>query len=216
MKSLEHLFENNRKWAEKISQSDPSLLPELAKGQFPDILLIGCSDSRVPPNEILGLRPGKLFVHRNIANLLIHTDINCLSVLQYAIDVLKVKHIIICGHYGCGGINAALDKKPHGLIDNWLRHIHDIYKKYEKELGLIKDEGRRVDYLCELNVVEQVLNAASTPVVREARQRGQPLTIHGWIYQISDGLVKDLKISISCDDDLREILNQAGSSKNRV
>lgn len=208
MKPLEHLFENNRKWARGISKSDPSFFPELAKGQSPEILWIGCSDSRVPPSEILGLLPGELFVHRNIANLLVHTDINCLSVLQYAVDVLKVKHIIVCGHYDCGGIKAALDNKPHGLIDNWLRHIHDIYQKHENMLALIKDEAQRVDTFCELNVVEQVVNAAKSPIVQEAWLRGQSLNIHGWIYMLSDGLVRDRGISISCNEDLIEILRQ--------
>lgn len=180
-----------------MSLSDPTFFPKLAKQQSPEFLWIGCSDSRVPANEIVGLLPGELFVHRNVANLVIHTDMNCLSVLQYAVEILKVKHIIVCGHYGCGGVKAALESHPHGLIDNWLRHIRDVYRRKAQDLMRIVDEQQRVDRLCELNVVEQVTNVGNTTIVQEAWQRGQLLTIHGWIYGIANGLLKDLGVCLS-------------------
>lgn len=203
MKALLHLFEKNRKWADRISRSDPKFFTELAKGQSPGALWIGCSDSRVPPSEIMGLLPGELFVHRNIANLVVHTDMNFLSVLQYAVDVLKIQHIIVCGHYDCGGIKAALEAHPHGLIDNWLCHIHDVYKKNERVLKDIVDKQERLNRLIELNIAEQVNNIRTTPIIKEAWQRGQDITIHGWIYGISDGLLKDLEISVSSENDFR-------------
>jgi len=208
MKSLEHLFENNRKWVNQISRSDPTFFTKLAKGQSPEILWIGCSDSRVPPNEITGLVSGELFVHRNIANLVIHTDMNCLSVLQYAVDVLKVKYIIICGHYGCGGVKASLDSHPHGLVDNWLCNIRDVYKKNERELTGIADEEQRFDRLCELSAIEQVINVGNTTIVQDAWQRGQDLTIHCWMYGIADGRLRELEECVSSDKDLRQIANR--------
>lgn len=207
MKVLPQLFENNRKWALEISQSDPSFFSALAHQQTPQFLWIGCSDSRVPANEIIGLRPGELFVHRNVANLVIHTDMNCLSVLQYAIEILKVRHIIVCGHYGCGGIRAAFESTPHGLIDNWLRHIRDIEQRRSAELSRLPTAEEKIRRLCELNVIEQVSNVGNTTIVREAWQRGQAVTIHGWIYAISDGLLKDLDVAISSVAELMKIEN---------
>lgn len=207
MKVLPHLFENNRKWAAEISQSDPSFFSALAHQQNPEFLWIGCSDSRVPANEIIGLRPGELFVHRNVANLVIHTDMNCLSVLQYAVEILKVKHIIVCGHYGCGGVRAVFENIPHGLIDNWLRHIRDLYQRRTFELSQISTAEGKLNRLCELNVVEQVINVGNSTMVQEAWQRGQKLVLHGWIYAISDGLLKDLDVSISSVSDLMKLGN---------
>lgn len=207
MKTLSLLFENNRKWASQISETNPSFFSKLAQQQAPEFLWIGCSDSRVPANEIIGLLPGELFVHRNVANLVIHTDMNCLSVLQYAVEILKVKHIIVCGHYGCGGVKAALESQPHGLIDNWLRHIRDIHQRRAIDLLRFSTAEERINRLCELNVIEQVKNVGSTTIVQEAWQTGQMVTIHGWIYAISDGLLKDLDACISSIDDLARLEN---------
>ncbi len=192
MKTLQQLFNNNREWASEISQSDPSFFATLAQQQNPEFLWIGCSDSRVPANEIIGLRPGELFVHRNVANLCIHTDMNCLSVLQYAVEVLKVKHIIVCGHYGCGGVKVAMENKAHGLIDNWLRNIKDIYQRHREQLDAIIDNQDRLDRLCELNVMEQVVNICHTTIVQDAWRNKQELAVHSWIYSIDNGLLKDL------------------------
>ena len=208
MKNLSLLFENNRKWAAQISQNDPSFFPRLAQQQSPEFLWIGCSDSRVPANEIIGLLPGDLFVHRNVANLVIHTDMNCLSVLQYAVEILKVKHIIVCGHYGCGGVKAALESQSHGLIDNWLRHIRDINQRHGSDLARFSTEEARINRLCELNVIEQVKNVGNTTIIQDAWQREQMVTIHGWIYAISDGLLKDLDASISSVSELARLENQ--------
>ena len=191
-----------------MSRSDPAFFVRLAKGQSPEILWIGCSDSRVPPNEITGLLPGELFVHRNIANLVIHTDMSCLSALQYGVDVLKVKHVIICGHYGCGGVKSWLEGHPHGLVDNWLRHIHEVYIKNERELTAISNHQKRLDRLCELNTIEQAANAGNTTIVQEAWKRGQALTIHCWMYGIADGLLKEIAASISSDDYLKQIMKR--------
>jgi carbonic anhydrase len=195
MKSLKKLFENNRAWAEKIEKEQPGFFEQLSKQQNPEYLWIGCADSRVPANEIINLPPGDVFVHRNIANVVVHTDLNCLSVIQYAVEILKVKHIIVCGHYGCGGVAAALDDKEHGLIDNWLRHIQDVYRLYAAELDSITDAAARRDRLCELNVIEQVANVCSTTMVRKAWRRGQNLHVHGWIYHLEDGLLNDLGVT---------------------
>jgi len=207
VKVLPHLFANNRKWASQISQSDPSFFSTLARQQNPEFLWIGCSDSRVPANEIIGLRPGELFVHRNVANLVIHTDMNCLSVLQYAVEILKISHIIVCGHYGCGGVKAALESHPHGLIDNWLRHIRDLHQRRSTELSGFPTSEERINRLCELNVIEQVMNVGNTTVVQEAWQRGQRVTVHGWIYAISDGLLKDMDVCIASVTDLMKLEN---------
>lgn len=197
MKALPVLFENNRKWASRISETDPTFFSKLARQQSPEFLWIGCSDSRVPANEIIGMLPGELFVHRNVANLVIHTDMNCLSVLQYAVEILRIKHIIVCGHYGCGGVKAAIESQPHGLIDNWLRHIRDIHRRYSEEIARLPTSEDRINRLCELNVIEQVKNVGNTTIIHEAWGRGQALDIHGWIYSISDGLLKDMDACVS-------------------
>lgn len=196
MKELEQLFKNNKDWANSILKEDPDFFAKLSKQQAPEILWIGCSDSRVPANEIIKLPPGEVFVHRNIANVVVHTDLNCLSVIQYAVDVLKVKHIIVCGHYGCGGIKASMDNNHHGLIDNWLRHIKDVSRFNAVQLNAV-DESKKFDLLCELNVIEQVKNVANTTIVKKAWKRGAELSIHGWVYGIDDGIIKDLNATIS-------------------
>ena len=196
MADLSELFERNRAWAAAMVAADPLFFSRLSAGQAPEYLWIGCSDSRVPANEIVGLAPGELFVHRNVANLVIHTDMNCLSVLQYAVDVLGVRHVIVCGHYGCGGVRAAVEECPHGLIDNWLGHIRDIARANAAQLAGIPDAGARVARLCELNVAEQVRNVANTTVVRDAWARGQRVAVHGWIYDVADGLLRDLGLCL--------------------
>jgi carbonic anhydrase len=192
MSSLDHLLDRNRRWSRDIHAREPDFFQRLTAQHTPRYLWIGCSDSRVPANEIVDLLPGELFVHRNVANVVVHTDLNCLSVLQYAVDVLHVEHVIVVGHYGCGGIRAALANKPLGLIDNWLRHVQDVADRHADLLASLA-ENARVDRLCELNVVEQVRHVARTTIVQDAWQRGQLLTLHGWVYGISDGLVKDLR-----------------------
>ena len=196
MDDLRELLEKNRQWAEEIKASDPQFFNSLAQQQTPRYLWIGCSDSRVPATQLVGLKPGDMFVHRNVANVVVHTDFNCLSVLQFAVDVLNVSHVIVCGHYGCGGVKAAMDNLQLGLIDNWLRHVQDVMHNHNEELSTIVDDGRRLDRLCELNVSDQVLNVSKTTIVKNAWNRGQELAIHGWIYGISDGLLRDLNISI--------------------
>ena len=197
MSSIERLIQNNREWAAAISARDPDFFPTLSRTQKPHYLWIGCSDSRVPANEIVGLRPGELFVHRNVANIVVHTDLNCLSVIHYAVDVLRVEHIIVCGHYGCGGVDAAYDNRTLGLIDNWLRHTQDVMQKHRALLDALGDRERRVRRLCELNVIEQVVNVAQTTIVQQAWARGQDLAVHGWIYALTDGLLRDLRVSIA-------------------
>ena len=192
MAPLDKLLVNNRAWAADRVQRDPTFFTRLAKQQAPEFLWIGCADSRVPANEIVGLDPGELFVHRNVANVVVHTDLNCLSVLQFAVDVLKVQHVIVCGHYGCGGIRAALEDQSHGLIDNWLRHVQDVARAHEVKLNAIPGMDARVDKLCELNVIDQVQNVARTTAWR----RGQSLQLHGWIYGLKDGLITDLGIAV--------------------
>jgi carbonic anhydrase len=183
-------------WAESIKASDPEFFPNLAKQQSPTFLWIGCSDSRVPATQLVGMVPGEMFVHRNVANVVDHTDFNCLSVMQYAVDVLKVQHIIVCGHHGCGGVKAAMDNAQLGLIDNWLRHVQDVLHQHEELLSTISDEEQRLNRLCELNVIEQVLSVGRTTIVQGAWQRGQELTVHGWIYGLEDGLLRDLDVSV--------------------
>jgi len=197
MRILKQLFDNNRKWAAKIKEADPDFFQKLSRQQKPEYLWIGCSDSRVPSNQIVDLMPGEIFVHRNIANVVIHTDVNCLSVIQYAVEVLKVKHIIVCGHYGCGGVQAALAKKSYGLIDTWLRHIKDVYRHHQESLDAISDEKNKLDRLCELNVMEQVANVCHTSIVQKAWNSGQQLSVHGWIYSIEDGILKDLNVCVA-------------------
>lgn len=197
--TLKHLFENNKTWAEKMLAQEPGFFDKLAHLQNPEYLWIGCSDSRVPANQITGLQPGEVFVHRNVANVVVHTDLNCLSVMQFAVDVLKVKHIIVCGHYGCGGVLAALTGERLGLIDNWLRHIQDVRDKHAGLLAPLGDEAA-VNRLCELNVIEQVVNVARTTILRDAWQRGQSVTVHGWVYGLSNGQLRDLGISVDALD----------------
>lgn len=201
---LEDLFRNNRAWAERITAQDPDFFRKLAEQQTPEFLWIGCADSRVPANEIMGLLPGEVFVHRNVANLVIHTDMNCLSVLQYAVEVLRVKHILVTGHYGCGGVMAAMQDREFGLIDNWLRHIRDVYRVHEEAFAGL-DEEQRISLLCELNVAEQVANVCHTTIVQNAWKRGQPLSVHGFIYSLGDGILKDLGVNISSLEELAPI-----------
>ena len=195
MKDLTRLLDQNRAWAENIKANDPGFFQALAKQQSPRFLWIGCSDSRVPSTQLVGVMPGEMFVHRNVANIVVHTDFNCLTVMQYAVDVLKVEHIIVCGHHGCGGVKAAMDNLQHGLIDNWLRHVQDVLHEHE-ELLEEKDETKRLNRLCEFNVIEQVLNVGRTTIVQNAWERGQELTVHGWIYGLEDGLLRDLGVTI--------------------
>ncbi len=197
METLNHLFESNKAWADRIRQQDPEFFLNLSRQQSPKYLWIGCSDSRVPANEIVDLQPGELFVHRNIANLVVHTDLNCLSVLQFAVDRLKVRHIIVCGHYGCSGVQAALRRERLGLSDNWLRHIQDVRERHESRLAKEGSESETSNRLCELNVIEQVTNVCRTSIARDAWDRGQELTIHGWIYGLQDGLLRDLNVTVS-------------------
>ena len=209
MSDLKHLFEKNREWSGKLREDDPEFFQRLSRLQAPEYLWIGCSDSRVPANQIAGLLPGEVFVHRNIANQVVHSDLNCLSVLQYGVDALRVKHVLVVGHYGCGGVKAAHGNLRLGLVDNWLRHIQDVKQKHAARLAAISDEKQVIDRLCELNVVEQVLNVCQTTVVQEAWNRGQALTIHGWIFGLTDGLVRDLEISIDAPGKLAAAYERA-------
>lgn len=202
MNLLDECFAANRRWAAATVAADPEFFKRLQAQQRPDLLWIGCSDSRLPPNEIIGRVTGELFVHRNVANVVEHTDVNCLSVLQYAIDVLQVKHIIVCGHYGCGGVRAALSSQPLGLIDNWLRHIRDVHLWNRDELMAIADVDKRADRLAELNVEAQVANVCHTTIVQDAWRRGQQLTVHGWIYSLADGLLRDLGVVVESPDQI--------------
>jgi len=197
MTSIQHLFDNNQQWAEKIKQEDPDFFKRLSEQQNPEYLWIGCSDSRVPANDLLGMAPGEVFVHRNIANQVIHTDLNCLSVIQFAVENLKVKHIIVCGHYGCGGIIASIDNQRHGLIDNWLGHIKDVYRFHKEQLDAVTDHKAKVDLLCELNVIEQVANVCNTTTLVNAWKADQNVTVHGFVYNLHDGILKNLNVSYS-------------------
>jgi carbonic anhydrase len=201
MPAIQDLLDKNREWAERIARQDPTFFPGLSRQQRPQFLWIGCSDSRVPANEIVGLMPGELFVHRNIANVVVHTDLNCLSVMQFAVDVLKVRHIIVCGHYGCSGVRAALEGQRIGLADNWLRHVKDVGSRYRERIAAHADPERQADALCELNVIEQVANVCQATIVRDAWERGQKLSVHGWIYGLRDGRVRDLGTTASGPDD---------------
>jgi carbonic anhydrase len=200
--ALDQLFANNREWAEAMIAKDADFFKRLVSQQAPEYLWIGCSDSRVPANDIVNLLPGELFVHRNVANVVVHTDLNCLSVIQFAIDLLKVKHILVVGHYGCSGVHAALTDKRVGLADNWLRHVKDVHQKHERYLGEVIPTPKRQDRLCELNVIEQVVNVCETTIVQDAWTRGQDLTVHGWAYRLETGLVNDLGMSISSTEEM--------------
>lgn len=211
--SMKELMDQNKLWANEQKKIDPEFFHRLSEQQSPEYLWIGCSDSRVPANQVVGLDPGELFVHRNIANIVLHTDFNCLSVLQFAVEVLKVKHVIVCGHYGCGGIKAALDTQEFGLVDNWLRHIKDIYIKYKNEIDCLRFEQQRVNRLCELNVIEQVNNLSKTKIVQHAWEKGQDLSIHGVIYSIADGLLKELNINATNTNSIDPIFKMRSYEK---
>lgn len=200
--SLTHLINNNRNWAERTRAIDEHFFENLAHQQTPEYMWIGCADSRVPANELIGVLPGEVFVHRNVANIIVHSDLNCLSAMQFAVDVLKVKHIIVCGHYGCGGVKSVLNNQRAGLVDNWLRHIHDTRIKYTKLMAKAFEPDEKFERLCELNVIEQVLNACHSTVVQDAWERGQPLTVHSWIYNLRDGLIKPLGLEVNSIDEL--------------
>ncbi len=210
MSEISELFANNRAWADEMTRRDPRFFSRLIAQQAPKYLWIGCADSRVPANEIVGLLPGEMFVHRNVANLVVHTDLNCLTVMQYAVDVLRVEHILITGHYGCGGISAALDDRRYGLIDNWLRHVQDVAQQHAGELATLSGETR-VDRLCELNVAEQVLNTARSTIVQDAWDRRQSLTVHGCVYGLHDGILRDLDARVASADDVAELARRLHS-----
>ena len=201
MRTLRHLFDNNRMWARSITERRPDFFETLSRQQSPRYLWIGCADSRVPANEIVGLLPGELFVHRNVANVVVHTDLNCLSVLQFAVDVLRVEHVIVCGHYGCGGIQAAYERRSLGLIDNWLHHVQDVQERHAAAITATGPDGA-VDRLCELNVIEQARNVCQTTIVRDAWIRGQAISIHSWISSLRDGLLRDLEFTVSAEDEV--------------
>jgi len=205
MRTLKILFDNNHAWSENIRRQDPAFFEKLSRQQYPDYLWIGCSDSRVPANQIVGLLPGELFVHRNVANIVVHTDFNCLSVMQFAVDILKVKHIIVCGHYGCSGVQAALRRERIGLSDNWLRHVQDVHQKHILRLEKARDEADAAARLCELNVIEQVMNVCRSTIARDAWARGQALAVHGWIYGLKDGLLRDLNMTITAPAEVDEV-----------
>lgn len=209
MRLLPELFEQNRKWAASYKERDPDFFLRLSKQQAPKYLWIGCADSRVPANQVVDMDPGELFVHRNVANIVVHTDFNCLSVMQFAVEVLKVEHIIVCGHYGCGGVRAAFEGRPLGLIDNWLRNIKDVYEKYRAELAAIDTHSERIDRLCELNVQQQVENVCHTSIVQQAWSAGQSLAVHGWIYSIEDGLLRDLAKCVTSPSEISHVYRMA-------
>lgn len=209
MHDIQHLLANNQRWAARMTEGNPTFFQRLANQQAPSYLWIGCSDSRVPATELVDLQPGEMFVHRNVANVVVHSDLNCLAVLQYAVDVLQVQHIIVCGHYGCGGVEAALRDRSFGLIDNWLRHVQDVRNKHTGLLDACSNDTHQLQRLCELNVIEQVLNVCQTTIVKTAWQRGQQLAVHGWIYGIANGLLRDLGIMITHSAELLPRYEQA-------
>ena len=208
MRLLAHLFANNRTWAAAMTHQDPEFFKRLAQQQAPQYLWIGCSDSRVPANQIVGLMPGEMFVHRNVANVVVHTDLNCLSTIQFAVEVLRVHHIVVCGHYGCGGVLAALRGEKLGLVDNWLQHVRDLRLRHDQHLATLPSDKERHERLCELNVLEQVRNVSQTTIVRDAWQRGQELAVHGWIYDIRDGLLRDLNVCVTGEGELAGVTVQ--------
>ena len=201
MHPLQALFDSNRAWSQRMRRSDPGFFARLSRQQSPRFLWIGCADSRVPANEILGLEPGEVFVHRNVANVVVPSDLNCLSVMQFAVDVLKVEHIIVCGHYGCSGVSAVLENRRVGLADNWLHHVRDVHRKHEARVDAVPAPARRIDHLCELNVIEQVANVCQTTILGDAWDRGQRLSVHGWVYGLEDGLVRDLLTTVTGRDE---------------
>jgi carbonic anhydrase len=215
MRILNQLFANNRAWAAEMTGSDPAFFERLSRQQTPEYLWIGCADSRVPANQITGSLPGEMFVHRNVANLVVHTDLNCLSTIQFAVDVLKIGHVIICGHYGCGGVRAALRDDRLGLIDNWLCHVQDVRRKHQAQLDALPSEADRHRRLCELNVIEQVVNVSQTTIVRDAWTRGQSLAIHGWIYGLQDGLLRDLGMCVTAEDEIAACADTARAGAPR-
>lgn len=203
--SVTELFRNNREWAREVHEADPEFFAKLAAQQSPEYLWIGCSDSRVPANQIVGLLPGEVFVHRNVANVVVHTDFNCLTVLQYAVDVLKVKHVLVVGHYNCGGVRAAFEDADNGLIDNWLRNIKDVQFAHQEKFDVLQTDDEKIDLLCELNVMSQVSNVCRTTIVQNAWARGQQLDVHGWIYRLKDGLLRDLNCSANSVEQIPEM-----------
>ena len=209
MHPLQQLFENNRAWSERIRRNDPDFFQKLSRQQRPRYLWIGCADSRVPANEIVDLLPGELFVHRNIANVVVHTDLNCLSVMQFAVAVLKVEHVIVCGHYGCSGVSVAMQNQRVGLADNWLRHVQDVSAKHDAHVAMVADMAQRIDRLCELNVLEQVVNVCQTTILRDAWARGQDVAVHGWVYTLRDGKVHDLGIDVAGSDEVAPLYAEA-------
>jgi carbonic anhydrase len=218
MRSLSRLFDNNRAWSESIRKQDPAFFQKLSQQQSPEYLWIGCADSRVPANDIVGLLPGELFVHRNIANVVVHTDLNCLSVIQFAVEVLKVRHVMVVGHYGCSGVRAALGRDRLGLVENWLRHVQDVRNKYPDILSVLEGAGAQADRLCELNVIEQVVNVCETSILRDAWERGQEVAVHGWVYGIADGMLRDLGMTVGAlaDVETRRAEALAALERKRV
>ncbi len=216
MDSLDYLLEQNKIWAQEVKRSDPAFFEKLSVLQEPRFLWICCSDSRMITATSVGLMPGEMFVHRNIANLVIHADLNCLAVIQFAVDVLKVRHVIVCGHYGCGGVAAAFRDTRTGLVDNWLRHVQNLIRQFEPELSRAASEGERLDRLCEINVIEQVINVAETTIVQDAWRRGQDLQIHGWIYRVSDGLYRNLRVSLESSEELEEMRLKATTQGHQI
>lgn len=208
MDKIRELLASNKNWAEKLKAEDPTFFERLSEAQNPEILWIGCSDSRITPTSSVGLLPGEMFVHRNVANLVNHSDMNCLAVMQFAVEVLKIRHIIVCGHYGCGGVKAAFDDSRFGLVDNWLRHIQDTMYKYRAELEKLADYDRRLDKLCEINVIEQIVSVGETTIVQDAWDRGQELFVHGWIYTIADGIYRDMDITVASLAELNALRNR--------
>ena len=209
MRTLSHLFANNQRWSTRIRERDPEFFPRLSRQQRPDYLWIGCADSRVPANEIVDLMPGELFVHRNVANVVVHTDLNCLTVMQFAVEILKVRHVIVCGHYGCSGVQTALRGERIGLSDNWLRHVQDVRRMHEGRIARAEERGDAADRLCELNVIEQVANVCQTTIVGDAWERGQALSVHGWIYGLEDGLLRDLDVTVTQPADVPSVYDAA-------
>ena len=216
MKKIEDLLASNRQWAETLKAEDPHFFERLSEAQNPEFLWIGCSDSRISPTSSIGLLPGEMFVHRNVANLVNHSDMNCLAVMQFAVEVLKVKHIIVCGHYNCGGVKAAFDDARFGLVDNWLRHIQDTMHKYQPELDKLPDYESRLDKLCEINVIEQIVAVGETTIVQDAWERGQELSVHGWIYTIADGIYRDLKVSVNNLAELDALRKRTFDERNTI